>query len=77
MKRLALWVAWTAVAVVVGFGLALVVLLAVNAALPPFRPEDDETMREFVPAVLTYGTWMIVSVIGSFAAWRRVRAKSA
>jgi hypothetical protein len=75
VRTLILWVALTAAAVVVGFGLSWVALFAVNAVLPPFRPEDDDTLREFVPAALAYGTWGITSLVGAVLAWRSVRRR--
>ncbi|MEP7379400.1 MAG: hypothetical protein ABI725_07570 [Chloroflexota bacterium] len=55
----------------VGFVLAWVVLFIVNALLPPFRPEDDDTWREFVPVALAYGTWAATTLGGIILAWRR------
>lgn len=78
MKPFLIWLTWTALAVMVGFGLAWVALAVVDWVLPPFRyPQDDDTLRERVPALIAYATWAIVSVVGSVAAWRRVRARSA
>jgi hypothetical protein len=75
VRTLITWIALTAVAVVVGFGLAWVALFAVNAVLPPFRREDDGTLREFVPAAIAYGTWAITSAGGALWAWRWVRRR--
>ena len=75
MKALVLWVALTAGAVVVGFGLAWVALFALNAVLPPFRREDDGTLREFVPAAIAYVTWGLTSVVGAVLAWRWARRR--
>ena len=76
MKAFILWVGLTAGAVVVGFGLAWVALFALNAVLPPFRREDGDTLREFVPAAIAYATWGLTSVVGAALAWRWVRSRT-
>jgi hypothetical protein len=63
LKRLLAGSALIAVALVVGFCAAWGFFVTVNAVLPPFRPEDDDTLREFIPVVLTYGTWVLTSLI--------------
>jgi membrane associated rhomboid family serine protease len=75
VKALILWVALTAGAVAVGLGMAWVALFALNAVLPPFRREDDGTLREFVPAAIAYVTWGLTSVVGAVLAWRWVRRR--
>ncbi len=70
------WAVLTAGAVVIGFGLAWVALLALQAILPPFRyPEDDDTLREFVPVAIAYATWALTSLVGAVLAWRWVRSR--
>lgn len=77
MKRIVLWLALTAGAVIVGFGLAWVALGAVSAVLPPFRyPDDDDTLRERGPVLVAYATWGLTSLAGSVLAWRWVRGRS-
>jgi hypothetical protein len=69
-----LWLLVTVVAAAAGFVVAVIVSLALNAILPPFRfPEDDDSMREFIPAAITYATSAITTVLGSAAAWRWTR----
>jgi hypothetical protein len=51
-------------------------LFALIAVLPPSRFEDGDTLREFVPAALAYGTWGLTSVVGSALAWRKVSRRS-
>jgi hypothetical protein len=51
------------------------VILLLNVFLPPFRPEDDETLRELVPAALAYGTWAVSATVLSIVAWRRLLAR--
>lgn len=64
-----------AIAVGIGFVAALVLVLALSAILPPFRPEDDETLRELIPAGLAYATWAGTTALVLFAAWRRFRLR--
>lgn len=78
MKTLSLFLAGllaVAIAVGIGFVAALVFVLAMNAILPPFRPEDDETLRELIPAGLAYATWAGTTAFVLFAAWRRFRSR--
>ncbi len=60
--------ALVAVAVVVGFAAAWGVMTVLGAMLPPFQPEDDDTLREYIPVALAYMTWaattLIVLVVG-------------
>jgi hypothetical protein len=67
--------ALTAVAVGLGFLAGISVILLLNVFLPPFRPEDDETLRELVPAALAYGTWAVSATVLSIVAWRRLLAR--
>lgn len=75
MRAFILWVALTVGAVVVGFAMAWGALFALNAVLPPFRREDGDTLREFVPAAIAYATWALTSVVGAALAWRWVRRR--
>lgn len=76
LKRLLLWLALTAAAVCLGFAVAWVVLAAATALLPPFRfPDDDDSLREFGPVLLAYGSWAMTSLLGTILAWRWVRRR--
>lgn len=78
MRHLLISLLLIPIAFAVGFALAWVVLFGVNALLPPFRPEDDETWREIGPVALAYGTWAATTLGGIIAAWRReLRARRA
>lgn len=61
------------VAAAAGFVIAIVVVLSLSAVLPPFRPEDDETLRELVPAALSYGAWAVTTIAVFAFGWRRIR----
>ena len=61
------------IAVVVGFGVALIVIVILQAILPPFRPSDDDTLRELVPAVLAYLAWGAGTLVTLVLGWRRIR----
>lgn len=69
---IAKWAAFTLIGLVLGLGAAALVGLALNAVLPPFRPEDGDTDREFVPVALMYVTWALVTIIVSILAWRHL-----
>lgn len=71
MRRLALFLALIAVAVGVGFGAAYVAILAINAVLPPFRIEDDDTLRERIPVAITYAVWGLTTLALIVIGWRR------
>jgi hypothetical protein len=64
------------VAIGLGFLAALAVILVMNAVLPAFRPEDDETLRELIPAAIAYATWAGTAGLLVFVAWRRLRSRS-
>ena len=74
MKRIARWLALTGLAFVVGLGLSFVVIGAFGLMLPPFRPEDDDTIRDYGPVLTAYAVWGLTSVIGSIWAWRWLRS---
>ena len=65
-----------AFAVGIGFLAGWVVLLALNAILPPFRREDGDTLREFVPVAIAYATMAGTTALILFAAWRRFRRQA-
>jgi hypothetical protein len=77
VRSVLVWLALTACAVGVGFGLALVTMLALDAVLPPFKvPADDDTLRERGPVLIAYATWGLTSFVGAVLAWRWVRRRS-
>jgi hypothetical protein len=57
MRTVALVIALLVVAVGAGLAAGAVALMASSAVLPPFGPEDGDTVREFVPVALAYLTW--------------------
>ena len=61
------------VAVAVGFAAAVLVLVLLQAVLPPFRREDGDTLREFVPVALAYAAWAIAALVTLVLGWRRIR----
>ena len=65
----------SALAVVLGFGMAWVAMAAASAVLPPFRFPDDDTLREYGPVLLAYATWALTSLIGTILAWRCMRVR--
>jgi len=73
MKRLAMAAGLLALAVLVGFCAGWSVLYLSIAILPPFRPEDDDTLREFIPVALTYLTWGLTTLLAFRFGWRRLR----
>lgn len=75
MRRIGLGLAVVAFALGVGFVAGVAVLLVLNTVLPPFRPEDDDTLREFVPVVLAYATMASTAVLAVVVAWRRIRRR--
>ena len=60
-------------AAVAGFVAAVAVLAATQALLPPFRPEDDDTLRDYGPAALAYLAWGTGSLVTFLLGWRRIR----
>lgn len=59
----------------IGFLAACAVLLVLNAFLPQFVREDDDTLREFIPVALAYATMAGTTMLVLFAAWRRFRSR--
>lgn len=76
MRRFAAWLRLEGLAVIAGFGLAMAFMLATNAILPPFRREDDDTLREFVPVAIAYAIWGFTTLAGAVFAWRWVSRRS-
>ena len=70
MRRIAVWLLLVGAAVVVGLGLSFAVMFVLAAILPPFRPEDDDTMRDYGPVLIAYAVWGITSISGAVLAWR-------
>jgi hypothetical protein len=62
-----------ALSVSLGFVAGLAMIAILGAVLPPFRPNDDDTMREFVPAALAYVAWGATTMVTLALGWRRVR----
>ena len=60
-------------AVVAGLVAAVVVLAVTQAVLPPFRREDDDTLRDYGPAALAYLAWGAGSLVTFVLGWRRIR----
>jgi hypothetical protein len=75
MRRLSTWLFLAGLSIIVGFGLAVAVIAVSNALLPPFRPQDDETMRELGPVLIAYAVWAITSLGGATLAWRFVNRR--
>jgi predicted lysophospholipase L1 biosynthesis ABC-type transport system permease subunit len=73
VRWIALLLSLGTIAIVVGFAAAIVVLLLLQAILPPFQPSDDDTLREFVPAVLAYAAWGAGGLATAILGWRRIR----
>lgn len=64
------------IALGLGFAAGVAVILVMNAVLPPFRPEDDETLPEFIPAAIAYATMAATALLVVLVAWRRLRSTS-
>lgn len=64
------------IALGVGLVAGLAVIFATNELLPPFRPEDDETLRELIPAALAYATMAGTAGLVVVLAGRRLRSRS-
>ncbi len=76
MKKPLLALGLLVLAVGIGFLVAWGLLYTMIAVLPPFRPEDDETLREFIPAALTYLTWGTTTLIVFIVGLRRLRRRT-
>ncbi len=72
LDRAARLIALLTVAVFVGLGMGVAVLLWVSAVLPPFRREDGDTLREFVPVALAYSAWGTTTLVVLLVGWRRM-----
>jgi hypothetical protein len=77
LHRAVLGLAVLGIALGLGLVAGLLVIAVINAVLPPFRAEDDETLREFVPAALAYATMAGTAAVVVLVAWRRPRSRSA
>jgi hypothetical protein len=73
VRWIALLLSLGTIAIVVGFVAAVVVLVLLEAVLPPFRPADEGTLRAFVPIVLAYLAWGVGTVVTIILGWRRIR----
>jgi hypothetical protein len=76
LSRSVLGLVLLAMALVIGVLAAAAVAFAMNAVLPPFRREDDDTLREFIPVAITYTTMAGTTALVAYVAWRRLRAPS-
>lgn len=74
LSRALLGLVVLALAVMIGFMAAWAFLVAMNAVLPPFREEDDDTLREFIPVAIAYAIWAATTVLVLAVAWRRLRS---
>jgi len=73
MRKPILALGLLAFAVFVGLCTGWGLLLVMNAVLPPFRPEDGDTLREFIPVALAYLTMAATTLLVLVAGWRRIR----
>lgn len=76
LGRVLVLAAGMGVAALVGFAAAVAVLFVENALLPPFRREDGDTLREFIPVAIAYGTWAVTTLLVIVFGWRRMRRKA-
>ena len=76
LRRALIGLAILGIALGLGFVAGLAVIVVLNAVLPPFRPEDDETLRELIPAALAYLTMAGTAGLVIFTAWRRWCSRS-
>ena len=77
LQRALIGVAIVGLALGLGIAAGFAVIIVLNAVLPPFRPEDDETLRELIPATLAYATMAGTAGLVVVLAWRRLRPRSA
>jgi hypothetical protein len=73
VRWIALLLSLGTIAIVIGFGAAVLVLIFLEAVLPQFQPADDDTLRAFVPVVLAYLAWGVGTVVTLVLGWRRIR----
>ena len=57
-------------AVAAGFAAGWLVIGVLGAILPPFGPQDDDTLRDRVPVVLAYLAWGVTSLAVFVLGWR-------
>ena len=72
VRWIALLISLGTIAIVLGFAAAVLVLVFLEAVLPPFRPTDDDTLRAFVPVALAYLAWAVGTVVTLVLGWRRI-----
>lgn len=58
------------VAILIGTGAVFAVIGLSNVILPPFRPEADDTLREFIPVATAYLMGGVTTVLVVVAGWR-------
>lgn len=75
VRKGALVVGLLVFSVLVGFGAAIGQMAVLNAVLPPFQIEDDDTAREYIPVALSYLTWVATAVIVFVAGMRLMRRR--
>lgn len=73
--KVVLGIALIGAAMGAGFAAGMGAIALLSAVLPPFRPEDDETLRELVPAALAYGAWAATTLLVIVLGWRRLRSR--
>jgi hypothetical protein len=78
VTRTVLFVALVGAGLVAGWALVMgPLVLLFDAVLPPFGPDDDDTLREFVPAGAAYLVWAATAAIVVLAGWRRFGGRGA
>ncbi len=65
----ALGAAHLVVAIRLGSCAVFAVIGLSNVILPPFGPEDDDTLREFIPVALAYLVGGVTTVLVVVAGW--------
>jgi hypothetical protein len=71
-SRLARAIGLAIVAIGLGWGLAFGFVGLVNV-IWPFRPEDADTPREFVPVAIAYFIWAVTATQVFLIGWRGIR----
>ena len=61
--------------VLAGFAAAIGLTVILNAVLPPFQLEGDDTDREYIPVALGYLTRVATAVIGFVGGLRLIRRR--
>jgi hypothetical protein len=70
-RRWAVRAGLVAVSLPLGFVAGYVVLTFMSAVLPPFRAQDDDTLRERIPVLFAYVIWALTSLAVFVAGWHR------